>query len=662
MRAARWPAGRPRTAAVLGSALVGALTLSGCVSLPTAQNPGGLSSQNSAQGSDVRIWPQPPAAGVDPRDIVEGFLQAAAATVSQPPGGLGQGQPLSIAQSYLTGEASREWDSGEVSVFSSLNSVNLLPDSPNGQGCYGFTGCFGFTGNLVGQIDDGGTYVVAAADQPSTTIGGVTQSGSPYPFHLTENAKHVYQIDRLPLGLGAALTQEDFAASYSNYNLYYLNEAQPTKSLIPVPLYLRSSVSDQMQATTLANDLFGTEPVWLTQSAIARNAISSPSVKSLSIQPSNGLATVVVGGVTDCMTTSALACYGLAIQLLATFTGIASITSVVACSPDGTCSGPVFPKDLRAYGLGTSRPPAGQPVAYYLDPSHQVASLTGGKGQADKMGPSTSQYGQLAVSPSPDSQNPLAAVTNVAGTTLSLGYPGTNAVPVQHYSGTSIGNLSWDDFGILWFTDTAADGTTQIYRLNSAASPPTVQSVTITGVDPGTIRGLSIAPDGQRLAVITQTGSYYNVGVSAVTLKDGKWGVGSSVSQIASNWATVSQVAWRSGTVLGVLGSPLSSEADTIWELHSDGSQVVNPVTQQVLDIGPPKNLVSFGWAADGTLLAATQPQAAGDGGGATATATPTSGAGSTGPGGDILSFSATSLVWTSLVSGTLGNLPADSP
>jgi Lipoprotein LpqB beta-propeller domain len=657
VRPARWPAGRPRTAAALGSALAGALVLSGCVSLPTAQTPGGLSSQNSAQGSDVRIWPQPPAAGIDPRDIVEGFLQAAAATVSEPPGG---GQPLSIAQSYLTGEASKEWDSGEVSVFSSLNSVSLLPDSTNGQGCYGLTGCFGFTGNLVGQIDDEGTYVVAPADQPSSTIGGVTQSGSPYPFHLTENAKHVYQIDHLPLGLGAALTQEDFAASYSNYNLYYLNDAQPTKSLIPVPLYLRSSVSDQMQATTLANDLFANELGWPVQNPVAKNAVSSPSLKSLSIQPSNGLATVVVGGVTDCMTTSEPACYSLAVQLLATFTGIASITSVVACSPDGTCSGPVFPKDLHAYGLGSSRPLAGQPVAYYLDPSHQVASLTGGKGQADKMGPSTSQYGQLAVSPSADGQNPPAAVTNMAGTTLSLGYPGTNAVPVQHYSGTSIGNLSWDDFGTLWFTDTAADGSTQVYRMNTAATPPTVQPVTITGVDPGTIRGLSIAPDGQRLALITQTGSYYSVGVGLVTQKDGKWQAGGSVSQIASNWATVSQVAWRNGTVLGVLGSPLSSEADTIWELHSDGSQVVNPVTQQVLDIGPPKNLVGFGWASDGTLLAATQPQSAA--GGATPPATPASGAGSTGSGGNILSFSATSLVWTSLVPGTLGNLPAASP
>ena len=69
-------------------------------------------------------------------------------------------------------------------------------------------------------------------------------------------------------------------------------------------------------------------------------------------------------------------------------------------------------------------------MAYYLDPTaHQVWSLVGARGQAAKMGPATAQYGQLAVSPPTSVQNPLAAVTNMAGTQLSLGYPGSSVTP-----------------------------------------------------------------------------------------------------------------------------------------------------------------------------------------------------------------------------------------
>jgi Lipoprotein LpqB beta-propeller domain len=648
------PTVRPAGPAAGVLALITALTASGCVSLPTAQSPGGLSSQNSSQGSNVRIWPQPPDSSDRPNQIVEQFLQAAAATVSEPLGA-GQGQPQYIAQQYLTGSAAADkaWDSGQVAVLSSLNSVQALPDAS----CGGLDDCFGFTGDLVGGVDDQGMYSAARPAEGSPTGADGAGPTTQYAFHVTENAKHVYQIDQLPTGFGAALTQQDFAASYSNFNLYYLNHAAPTKSLIPVPVYLRSSVSDQTQATTLANDLFGNEPSWLVP--VAGNAAAAPIVKSLSIQPSNGLTTVTVGKLGNC-TSGQQACYSLAIQLLATFTGIASISGVQVCALDGSCSSPVFPGDLQSFGLGSNpRAASDQPIAYYLDPTgHQVWSLSSsGKGQPDKVGSATAQYGQLAVSPPGSAQNQLAALVNPAGTALSLGYPGSSVSPVQHFTGTSIGSLSWDDFGVLWFTDTAADGTVQVYRMDTTASQVTVQPVSFVGLGSGAVRSVAVAPDGQRLAVVIQGagGSTYSVNVGIVQQLASGWSanVAEDGNEVANGWSNVSQVAWRDGTVLGVLGSPQASSADTIWELHSDGSQVVDPATQQLLNIGPPKNLVSFGWAANGELLAATQPQSPASG------ATPPASGGSA---ANLLSFSNTVTGWSVLVPGTLGNLPAASP
>ncbi|HEV2636063.1 MAG TPA: LpqB family beta-propeller domain-containing protein [Actinocrinis sp.] len=641
---------RTRPAMVL--ALCAALALGGCVSLPTAKSPGSLSSQTAGPGADVRIWPQAPNAADSPSQIVEEFLQAAVATATEPTGA-GQGQPQFIADEYLTGQAQKSWDPGEVSVFSNLNSVTELTD---GVSCNGADNCYGFTGNLVGDVDDQSMYTAAPPVQ--SAAAGATQS-VPYAFHVTQNAKHIYQIDQVQPGFGAALTQEDFAASYSNYNLYYLNQAAPTKSLVPVPVYLRSSVSDQAQATTLADDLFGDEPSWIAP--IARNSAAKPTLKALSIQPSNGMATVAVGQLGDC-TGNEQVCYNLAVQLLATFTGIASINGVTVCTPDGTCSQAVFPNDLQFFGLGTnSRLPSTQPVAYYLDPaSHQVWSLAGtGKGQAAKVGAATAQYGQLSVSPPNTGQNQLAALTNPAATELSIGYPNSAINPVQHYAGTSVGSLSWDDFGKLWFTDTAADGTVQVLRMDTSGPQVAVQQVGFIGLNPDTaVKSVAIAPDGQRLAVVLQgPASTYNVDLGIVQQVRGKWivDVGSDANQIANSWSNVSQVAWRDGTVLGVLGSPQSAAADTIWELHSDGSQVVDPSTQELLNIGPPKNLVSFGWAANGELLAATQAPTAAPG----ATAPPTSP-----PAADptLLSFSNAAMGWTLLGPGTLGNLPPAAP
>lgn len=649
MRPTRRPAGPAAGTLVL----ITALGVSGCVSLPTAQSPGGLSSQNSSQGSNVRIWPQPPSASDRPNQIVEQFLQAAAATVSEPQGS-GQGQPQYIAEQYLTGPAAanKTWDSGQVAVLSSLNSVQALPDA----GCGGLDNCWGFTGDLVGGVDGQGMY--SAAQPAEGTPGGSDGAGqsTQYAFHVTQNADHVYQIDQLPTGFGAALTQEDFAASYGNFNLYYLNRAAPTRSLIPVSVYLRSSVGDQAQATTLADDLFGNEPSWLVP--VAGNATPAPALRSLSIQPSSGLATVTVGKLADCVT-GQQACYSLAVQLMATFTGIASISGVQVCAVDGSCSSQVVPGDLQSFGLGSNpRAAAGQPIAYYLDPtSHQVWSLSAaGKGQAAKIGAASAQYGQLAVSSPFSTQNQVAALVNPAGTQLSLGYPGSSTAPVEHFAGTSLGSLSWDDFGVLWFTDTAADGTVQVYRMNTAADQVTVQRVSFVGLSAGqTVRSVAVAPDGQRLAVVVQdaAGDSYSVPIGIVGQSGGGWSVNviADTNEVANGWSNVSQVAWRDGTVLGVLGSPQASVADTIWELHSDGSQVVDPATEQLLNIGPPKNLVSFGWAANGELLAATQAPPA------TGATPPAAGAAAA----NLLSFSNAVTGWSVLVPGTLGNLPAAS-
>ena len=651
--------GRSARGLLLALVLTTTLGIAGCVSLPTTGSPDNTGSQNSGQGSDDQIWAQAPVLNESPEQIVDDFLQAAAAAASATGDASAQ---TTIARKYLTATALANWDPREISVYSSLSNV-ISTDTPTGS-----LGYYGFTGNQIGTVSDLGRYTVT----PNTTA--VTN------FHVVTLRPGVNRIDWLPQGFGAALTQEEFAASYNNYSLDFLNRSAPATSMIPVPVYLRANASDHDQASVLARELFG-GPGPL--SSVADNALTAPTLKSLVIQ-SDGTAMVTVGNAAVC-DDQPQDCGTLARQLLATFNGVNSISSVQVVSPSGALLGP------PAQPPPTANPTdPGAVIAYYLGSNHQVYSLDGrlsDPGNPASIGPAASQYNQLAVGQITYGGS-VAAMTSPDNTKLLLSTnpfapagPSSWSSVQTRYTGTYISGLSWDDFGGLWFTDTPAGGATEVYRLDESKPQATPQPVTVIGLPAGdSIKSVAVAPDGRRLAVVVEypnpntAGTVDDLIIGTAQQVGTTWtvNVGPNESQSAAQqWSSITQVAWRDGGVLGVLGSPqtgvANTVANTIYELRTDGSLVIDPATREQVSIEPLKYLVTFSWASGGVLLADNQVPAPAptttSGQPATATPTPTPApSSSTDPENqNLLCMPSGGTNWEPRAIGTLGTLPAAS-
>ncbi|HEU5353585.1 MAG TPA: LpqB family beta-propeller domain-containing protein [Actinocrinis sp.] len=588
-------------AAALGLlSLLGVLT-AGCVNLPANSGVNAVSKQaEPGGGSDVRIWPQGPQRRELPAAIVEGFLQTAASD----PGN------LSIAREYLTGDA-LSWDPQKVIVFSGDESSPTSVPGHDDQ--------VQITGTVLAKVDDDGTYQpVAPQIQPASNVnqslsGPVAHDR--YTFFVKPNdAKGYYQIDKLPSDdFGIVLTEETFRAEYNAYNLYYLNSAAQSESMIPVPVYLRAQ-SDVAIAQKLADKLLGVPPAWLDGSAVtAAPQIALAGRNAVNIE-SDGTAQVTVKSPNACTTHSISACNVLADELFASYSDLASVSRVTIVDQHGTQLGQSLgPVDsvLKRYHVGIGGP--GNGTYYYLNKDSHAVYANGSRGsQLEQVGPANRRYRNLAVTDY-DGQT-IAAVVDDSKSKLYLGQPGEAADRQPVFTG-QITSLSWDALGHLWFID-ASQHPAALYRLDATqgleARP---QRVTYIGTDGDSmaIAQLAVAPDGRRVAVVyseqsPSTGSpVYSVGIGVLI------GSGSNESldlrqavqnPVVYQWNSVQDIDWHGSQSLAVLGGQQPSSPSVVSELYTDGSPVTNSTDLNAVTINPPSTTSSIEWTGS-TLLAA---------------------------------------------------------
>lgn len=577
-----------RTVALGLLSLLGFLT-AGCVNLPASSGVNAVSKQtDAANGSDVRIWPKGPQRNEDPQAIVEGFLQTAASD----PGN------LAIAREYLTGEA-QNWDPQKVVVFSGDESS---PTQVPGHGDQ-----VQINGTVLANVGDDGTY------EPVAPVAAPAPRNH-YLFYVKFNqAKGYYQIDQLPGEFGIALTEETFRAEYNAYDLYYLNSAAPGESMIPVPVYMRGQ-SDVVVAQKLANKLLGGAPDWLDGAAVtAAPQIVLASTNAVSIE-SDGTAQVTVKTPNVCTARGSSACNGLADELLATYSDLASVSRVTIVDQRGAqlgVSSGTVDYVMRHYHVGLGGP--GDATYYYLGKdNHAVYSYDSKGSRLDQVGPSSRRYSHLAVTSYDGST--IAAMVDDSGTKLYLGAPGEAADRQPVFTGGQPTSLSWDALGHLWFID-KSQHPAALYRLDITqglqAQPQKVTAFG-SGGDQLVVTQLSVAPDGRRVAVAysqqSSSGStVYSVGLGVLQ------GSGSSQSldlvqavenPVVNQWNMVQDIDWHGSQSLAVLGGQQPSSPPVVSELYTDGSPVTNSTDLNAVTINPPNNTGGIEWAGS-TLLAA---------------------------------------------------------
>jgi hypothetical protein len=596
-----------------GLAALLAGVVSGCVSLQ-ANGPVTSVAEGDSGSSQVQIWPSPPTSSEAPTAIVTGFLEAARSGAAN----------VSIADAYLTSDMQSQWKTEQNTVIvladdsethpqptgqdtSSADSGDstasqAIPDAAQGnhiaQDAGASTGSGAditeqVQGDLLGTVDSSGLYT--ASSSPET-----------YEFGLTET-KAGYRISSLPSDFGVLMERSDFESSYNRHDVYYENAAQNTGKLIPAQVYLPAIDTDQDLADAMARVVVQGVPDAL--GAAAQDLVQGAVLKGGVVFQNDGSADVTVNSHGSCVK-NASACQYLSQQLAETLNSLSTkVTSVKVVDQANNADYTAEPdSSLALYGNAPGSR-VGQDFYAITDDGSVESVSTFGSVSASKLnyGSAKTKFKQVVADPTEPGRTQQIALVSQDGTKVYIPrkqdgdllqvYPGTSGG-----AGGTVGGLSWDTVGDLWFTVTQG-GTTNVYRYGQDSLSP----VAVNGLD-GEITQVSAAPDGSRVAVsyTDATGDSWISIAAAVSGGDGGWQLDMGTAEVAAaDWSQVTDFDWYNEDSLAVLGIQPNSQILGLYQIYADGSSVYDSLTEQPVEAGPPANAKSFVWTSGGQPIAA---------------------------------------------------------
>lgn len=207
-----------RYVALAAAALV---ALTGCLSMPTeggVQN--GIEAPPADEGLDL-VAPGP-ADDAEPTEIVQGFVFAAAAGLSD---------DFSVAREFMTTAGSSQWQPrGSVTVYSDTESLQyeVDPDDPS---------VVTVTAEVTATVDERGTYTEAP---PGTE--------REFTFELVQIVGDQWRISRLDGGV--LMSGVTFGSQYRQMSVYFLS-ADSEWRLVPEARWVPRSGSDRAAVRAL---------------------------------------------------------------------------------------------------------------------------------------------------------------------------------------------------------------------------------------------------------------------------------------------------------------------------------------------------------------------------------------------------------------------------
>jgi hypothetical protein len=595
-----------------GLAVVCAAVASGCVSLQ-ADGPVTSVAEGDAGSSQVQIWPSPPTTSESPTAIVTGFLQAARSGAAN----------LSIADAYLTADMRKQWQTEQNAVIVLADDSETYPQ-PAGQDSGSQDGGGGTVtqqlppagaqnrvaqdantaaattteevqGDLLGTVDSSGVYSASSAAET-------------FDFGVSDT-KDGFRISSLPPNFGVLMERTDFESSYERHDVYYEN-AQHSGKLISTQIYLPAIDTDQQVADAMARLVVGGVPDQLG-SAMQDSVQGAQLVGGVQLQDDSAIVTINSHG--SCAKHTG-ACDGLAQQLAATMNGLnTKVTSVrVVDQADNQPYPQVIPDTgTISYGLSDSSR-GGQPFYAVADDGAVEQISTFGSTHASELsyGTAKTKFRQVAVSSSQQDGRPeQIAMVSQDGTKVYVQRRqdgAFEAVPIYPAAATqppgSVGALSWDAYGVLWFTVTQ-NGVTSVYRYGANS----LSRVPVNGLV-GKVTQVAAAPDGSRVAVAsTDTSGDSWISVAAVVSRsDGGWQLELGTPEVvAADWSRINDFDWYNEDSLAVLGIQPNSQVLGLYQIYADGSAVYDSLTDQPVEAVPPANAQSFVWSSGGQPVAA---------------------------------------------------------
>jgi len=611
-------------------------SVAGCVSMPDSGPVGDVTASPQASAPQGLIGPfaNPPAPGGSPSQIVSGFLVASASYTTS-----------AIAKEYLTGSASSQWNPDSVTVLNEFNtSSSPTPPSTGRQVAQRTT--VTVNGSVLATFNGSGEYV-------SAQVQG--QPGGTWTFDLVR-VDGQWRIANPPSY--RMLNQDEFSLYYKAQDLYFLAKpslsGQPGQVLVPDSVLVPLGASASQLVISLVNALTQPpQPSWLATGASSAfpgqtQVLTSPSVDGAT-------ATVNLGGAVTSRTT-ATTLDQIAAQLVWTLTGSPSSPSgiqSVVLEIDGHPWTPLTPPCPGDHDLGLFQTqsayecynPYGSsaPASFYYIDRGQLWSRCGSQARAQQEsvgsvvpvisrsglfnGPSCDSGFVLAPSvlPLPAQPRYLGTPAMVAvspdGRYLAVVPAGRGAVYVGTLSGEAasfsdtprltapdITSLSWDHDDDLWL---AQSGDIRVL-------PAVGKEIQVTFDGATNVTGLSVAPDGVRIALTAAPGSGGQLQLGAITriqtlpnprqptAQTERISVDASPT-LAPDITRPIALAWYGADNLVVLNA--AGTANALWEVPVDGQQAqqlpVTPAGTISITADGPANVLVAG-LADGYLAIST--------------------------------------------------------
>lgn len=486
-------------------ALAAAL-LAGCTGIPTSGPivEGPPIDRNPAD-QVIRVIARPPQPGMDPTQIIRGFLQASASFEAD----------HAVARQYLTPEAAALWDpDAGTTVYDGIPETRLTSID-----------VITVTAPQVGTILADGSYAVTPPGRTVTETFTVGRVGAEW------------RLAQVPPGL--LLSRSDIDRAYRTYNLYFFDPAFTT--LVPDPRFI--PVGGPGLATSLVQRLLAGPSDWLGPAV--RTAIPDGTTLSVEAVPVvEGIAQVDLDSgarLTDDRTRQAMSA-----QVVWTLRQVSTIASVSLASGGQPLEVPgvANPQPRDSWSQYDPDLMPGTATSYFVTGGRVLRTESDGFGLV----PGGAGLGEP----------PLEGIavrfdgTDVAGldpagalwaADLAVGGP---TVPVLEEQGLS--RPAFDREGGLWTI--APEGQVRRVLPDGRVNDVPIEGLAFTVV----AESLSLSRDGTRAALIVRRGPRTVLLVAAVVVREGGV-VLVRPRRVENRLATVVDVTWGGASRLLALGT-----------------------------------------------------------------------------------------------------------
>lgn len=507
-----------------GIAAAGVAALAACASIPTS----GPVVEGEATPEDPGqpfVSAASPRRDASPDQIVRGFLAA------QAQGARGS---FDVASEFLTRDAQDDW--------SPVSQVAILEDVPqldvDEAAIEGGTTTVRATADVVGTVDERGVYTEQAPGRTTEVSYG-----------LVRDADDQWRIDVVDDGL--TITATNFARTFKQANLYF-----PTLDRAYLVPDARWFPSRNWQALAVRETLRGPAD-WLAGS-VATVAPEGTSLSIDSVPPVEGRVAVPL---TDPVTAASPVDRAMLIAQLQASLGVPVDITV------GVGGSELSADDVPTIGVATT---PDEPVVLSGD---QVMSLEGRTTRAVTSAAPLAGLQPTALAFRGRADDATYVVRDGAGRLVTA--PTAEAGPVTLLTGTSLVAPSIDRFQYVWSGPQVQAGSLQVVDLREAGSDAAVSEVAAPWLDGRTVMSLRVAPDGARVAVVSDSGSGAQVHVAGIVRDEtGRPTQLSAPVRVGQPIAAATQVTWVDRALLGVLGRA-SGESEVVVQRVPVGGPTV---------------------------------------------------------------------------------------